>query len=239
MNGPNFKPEQPADAASTPAFEAGQPGAAAQPETGQPAAGAGSSAGAQAGDVARLGAEVAKLEGQIKDLTDRLLRAHADIDNLRKRAEREKEETAKFAISKFAHDVVGVSDNFQRAIAAVPAGAAEADPALKTLVEGVMLTEAELIKVMERHGVKRIDPLGETFSPHLHQAMMEQLDANVPSGTIVQVFQAGYLIDSRVIRPAMVVVAKGGPKPGKVDAGPGADGQGGAAAAGEGTGGAG
>lgn len=211
MNGPNFKPEQPATPSAGAASE--------RPDAAMPAndtAPTGENAAPASGDhAARLAAEVLKLEGQIKDLTDRLLRAHADLDNLRKRAEREKEDTAKYAISKFAHDIVGVSDNFQRAISAVPAGAADADPALNTLLDGVMMTEAELVKVMERHGVKRIDPLGEQFSPHLHQAMMEANDPSVPSGTIVQVFQPGYLIDSRVIRPAMVVVAKGGPKAGR------------------------
>lgn len=220
MNGPNDKIEPP-PLPGQQAANGADPAAAAAPGAEQPAA-----AEAQpdpAAEAQRLAAEVLKLEGQIKDLTDRLLRAHADLDNLRKRAEREKEDTAKYAISKFAHDIVGVSDNFQRAIGAVPAGAAAADPALNTLLEGVMMTEAELIKVMERHGVKRIDPLGEPFNPHMHQAMMEQIDPSVAAGTILQVFQAGYLIDSRVIRPAMVVVAKGGAKAAKPEARPAND----------------
>lgn len=164
-----------------------------------------------------LEAELEKLEGQIGDLTDRLLRAHADLDNLRRRTEREKEETARYAITKFARDVAGVADNFERAVQAVPAGAAEQDPALKSLIDGVSMTEREFQNVLERHGVRRVNPKGDLFNPHLHQAMMEIQNSEVPNGTIMEVYQAGYVIDERVLRPAMVVVAKGGqkqPKPG-------------------------
>jgi molecular chaperone GrpE len=171
-----------------------------------------------ADEALRLGAEVDTLKGQIGDLTDRLLRAHAEMDNIRKRAEREREETAKYAITKFARDVVTVADNFERAIQAVPAGAAEEDPALKTLVEGISMTEREFLNVLDRNGVRRINPKGEAFNPHQHQAMMEMQNADVPPGTILEVFQSGYVIDERVLRPAMVVVAKGGVKPGKASA---------------------
>ncbi|MDQ8698930.1 nucleotide exchange factor GrpE [Hyphomicrobium sp. LHD-15] len=167
-----------------------------------------------ADEVLRLGAEVDTLKGQIADLTDRLLRAHAEMDNIRKRGEREREETAKYAITKFARDVVNVADNFERAIQAVPAGAAEQDAALQSLVEGVSMTEREFLNVLDRNGVKRINPKGEVFNPHQHQAMMEMQNAEVPSGTILEVFQPGYVIEDRVLRPAMVVVAKGGAKPG-------------------------
>jgi molecular chaperone GrpE len=159
--------------------------------------------------------EIAALEAQIAELTDRLLRSHAEMENLRKRTERDKDDMAKFAISKFARDVLAVGDNLQRATAAVPEGAAEADPALKALIEGVTLTEREFLNVLERNGVKRIDPEGESFNPHQHQAMTEMENPDVPPGTVVQVYQPGYLIDERVLRPAMVVVAKGGAKPGK------------------------
>ena len=161
--------------------------------------------------------ELAAMEQQISDLTDRLLRAHAEMENLRKRTERDKEDNAKYAITKFARDVLGVGDNLQRAIAAVPAGAADSDPALKALVDGVSMTEREFLNVLDRHGVKRIDPEGELFNPHQHQAMTEIENPQVPAGTVVQVFQPGYIIEDRVLRPAMVVVAKGGAKPGKDD----------------------
>lgn len=180
---------------------------------GPEAAGAPEGAPDPAQEAARLAAEVDTLQGQIANLTDRLLRAHAEMDNLRKRAEREREETAKYAISKFAREVVAVADNFERAIQAVPAGAAEQDAVLKSLVDGVSMTEREFLNVLERNGVKRINPKGEQFNPHHHQAMMEMQNTEVAPGTILEVFQCGYFIEDRVLRPAMVVVAKGGPKP--------------------------
>lgn len=157
---------------------------------------------------------VSVLEGRIADLTDRLLRAHAEMDNLRKRTEREKDETAKYAISKFARDVLAVGDNLQRAIAAVPAGAADSDPALKALMDGVTMTERDFTNILERHGVERMDAEGEAFNPHQHQAMVEVDNPDVAPGTIVQVYQEGYSLGDRVLRPAMVVIAKGGAKPG-------------------------
>ncbi len=167
-------------------------------------------------DLAKANEELAKAKAET-------LRLVADMDNLRKRTDREKVEMAKFAISKFAVDIIGVADNFERAMQAVPAGAAEADPALQSLVEGVGMIDGQLKGVLERHGVKRIWPEGEMFNPHLHQPMMQHERTDVPQGTILQVFQAGYVIDERVIRPAVVVTAKGGPKPGKADAGNGGE----------------
>jgi molecular chaperone GrpE len=160
------------------------------------------------------------LQAEIDTQKTQILRLAADMDNLRKRTEREKVESAKYAITKFARDIVGVADNFERAVAAVPQGAAEQDPALESLVEGVTMTERELVNVLERHGVTRIHPQGEMFNPHRHQAMMEAQNPDVTPGTILQVFQPGYLIDDRVLRPAMVVVAKGGAKPAKAQTSP-------------------
>jgi molecular chaperone GrpE len=156
---------------------------------------------------------IAALEAEAADLKDRLLRAHAEVENIRKRSEREKEETAKYAITRLAREIVNVGDNFQRAIDAVPPGAADQDNALKSFLEGVTMTERELLNVLERYGIRRVQPMNEIFNPHLHQAVMEIARSDVPSGTIVQVFQAGFMIEDRVLRPAMVAVAKGGPKP--------------------------
>jgi molecular chaperone GrpE len=160
---------------------------------------------------------IADLRREVSDLKDKILRAHAEVDNIRKRTEREKIDNAKYAISKFAADIVNVGDNFQRATGAVPPGAADADPALASLLDGVNLTEREFLNVLERHGVERVNPMGEAFNPHLHQAVMEMPQADVPAGTVIQVFQSGYTISDRVLRPAMVVVATGGVKP---DTGP-------------------
>ncbi len=182
------------------------------------ATGAPQAAADPAEEALRLSAEVDTLQGQVADLTDRLLRAHAEMENIRKRGEREREETAKYAITKFARDVVAVADNFERAIQAVPAEAVEQDGALKSLVDGISMTEREFLNVLERNGVKRVNPKGETFNPHQHQAMMEMQNAEVAPGTILEVFQCGYMIDDRVLRPAMVVIAKGGPKTSKPDA---------------------
>lgn len=163
---------------------------------------------------------IAALRAEAADLKDKLLRAHAEVDNIRKRSEREREDTAKYAVTRFARDIVNVGDNFQRAIDAVPAGAAEQDPALKSFLEGVTMTERELHNVLERYGIKRVQPLNEPFNPHLHQAVMELQRADVPVGTVVQVFQAGFTIEDRVLRPAMVAVAKGGAKPAQATGGP-------------------
>ena len=155
---------------------------------------------------------IAALQAEAADFKDKWLRAHAEIENLRKRSEREKEDIAKYATSRLARDIVTVGDNFQRAISAVPADAAENDPALKSFLEGVTLTERELLNALERHGIRRQEAMNEPFNPHLHQAVMEIPRSDVAEGTIVQVFQPGFMIEDRVLRPAMVAVAKGGPK---------------------------
>ena len=158
-------------------------------------------------------AAIGALQTEVAELKDRLLRTHADLENIRKRAEKEKADAHKYAVTKFARDMIEVGDNFQRAITTVPAGAAEQNPALKSFLDGVTMTERELINTLERHGVKRIDPQGQPFNPHHHQAVMETQNPDVPAGTVTQVYQLGYMIDERVLRPAMVVVAKGGFKP--------------------------
>jgi molecular chaperone GrpE len=154
---------------------------------------------------------VQALEAQVADLKDQVLRAYAEMENVRKRGERERQDTQKYAVSKFARDVLSVADNLERAIAAAPP-TESADPVLKGLFEGVTVTERALVGILERHGVTRIDALGAQFDPHQHQAVMEQPDPTLPSGTIVRVFEAGYMIGDRVLRPASVVVAKGIPK---------------------------
>jgi molecular chaperone GrpE len=172
--------------------------------------------------VGQLKAMVAALQGDLEKSTaelsakqDAYLRAAAETENVRRRLEKEKDEVARYAITKFAKDILSVGDNFQRAIAAVPKDAVQNDPALKSLLDGVVLAERDYRGVLERHGVRMIDPVGKPFNPHHHQAMMEQENAEVPAGTVLQVYQVGYLIEDRCLRPAMVVVSKGGPKNGK------------------------
>lgn len=168
---------------------------------------------ASAQDLAvRLASEMEALKTENADLKDRLLRQIAEMENLRRRTERDKSEFAKYAISEFARDVVGVGDNIRRAIEAVPKGAVATDPVLGVLIEGIEVTERELLKVLERYQVKRFDPLGQPFNPHLHEAMTKIEVPNVAADTVVQVIHAGYMIDERVLRPAAVIVAKGSSK---------------------------
>lgn len=159
-----------------------------------------------------LQGELDKKTAEVAEKHDQLLRAVAETENVRRRLEKEKNEIGKYAIAKFAKDILTVGDNFQRAIAAVPKDAVATDPALKSFLDGVVLAERDFISALERHGVKLIDPVGEPFNPHHHQAVMEQENADVPAGTVLQVFQTGYLLEDRCLRPAMVVVSRGGPK---------------------------
>jgi molecular chaperone GrpE len=153
------------------------------------------------------------LAKEVADLKDRLLRTLAEMENLRRRTDREIADTRQYAVANFARDLVGVADNMQRALGTLNAEQRElADPAIKSHIEGVELTERELAKVMEKHGIRKFDPQGQKFDPNLHQAMFEVPDASVPTGTVVQVMQPGYMIAERVLRPALVGVAKGGPK---------------------------
>jgi len=153
------------------------------------------------------------LDRELAETKDRLLRTLADMDNMRKRTEREVADARAYGISNFARDILGVADNMHRAMAALDEELrAKDDEPTKVLLEGVELTERELMNVLEKHGVKRIEPLGQKFDPNRHQAMYEIEDVSVPAGSVIQVMQAGYLIGDRVLRPALVAVAKGGGK---------------------------
>jgi molecular chaperone GrpE len=154
--------------------------------------------------------ELAQLRAENADLRDKLLRAMAEMENFRRRSERDKSDGMKYAVSEFARDAVIIGDNLRRAIEAAQKEPLEQNPPLRTLLEGVEVTERELFKVLERHGITRFDPLGEKFDPHVHEAMVKVDVAGAPADTIVQVLQAGYKIGDRVLRPAAVIVAKGG-----------------------------
>src|SRR5215471_11673118 len=147
------------------------------------------------------------------EIKDKLLRTLAEMENLRRRTEREIADSRTYAVSAFARDILAVADNMDRALGALDQEIREkADAPVKALLDGVELTERELIKVLEKHGVKKFEPLGEKFDPNLHQAMFELPDPSRPAGTVAQVVQPGYMIGERVLRPALVAVAKGGPK---------------------------
>jgi molecular chaperone GrpE len=159
-----------------------------------------------------LASDLEGLLAENADMRDRVLRTMADMENLRRRTEREKADTARYAISNFARDVLTIGDNLKRAIDHVPAEAAAQDPALKSFLDGVELTERELLNMLEKHGVTKLEPLGQRFDPNQQQAMYEVPTTEVPDGTVVEVMQAGYTIGDRVLRPALVAVSKGGPK---------------------------
>jgi molecular chaperone GrpE len=162
----------------------------------------------------------ATLEAENAILKDRLLRTLADMENLRRRGEKDIADARTYAMTNFARDMVNVADNLRRAIESVPADARQAvEGVLKSVLEGIELTERDLVNTLERHGIKKLDPVGQKFDPNFHQAMMEMQDTTVPSGTVTQVIQTGFAIGERVLRPALVGVAKGGPK---IDAAPAA-----------------
>ncbi len=161
--------------------------------------------------------KVAELEGEVARLKDQLLRALADQENLRRRAERDREDAGKFAIVAFARDMVSVADNLRRALESLPPEAEDEDETVRNLRQGVDATERELVGALERRGVKRIDPMGERFDPNFHEAMFEVPGGDQPAGTVVQVLQPGYLIHERLLRPARVAVVKSDAQPQRVD----------------------
>lgn len=156
---------------------------------------------------------LAEAERQSAEFKDKLLRTLAEMENLRKRTEREVADTRQYAIASFARDVLAVADNMHRALEAIgPEMRDAADAKVKVLLEGVELTERELLKVLERNGVRKFSPLGEKFDPNLHQAMYEVPESTAAPGSVAQVIQAGYMLGDRVLRPALVAVAKAAPK---------------------------
>ncbi len=159
-------------------------------------------------------AVIEKLNVENAELRDRLLRARADVENLRRRSERDAADARAFAITAFARDLLNVADNLARALESVPEEVRQlSEGAMKSLIDGVEITARELSSTLGRHGVKKLEPLGEKFDPNFHQAMFEVPDETLPAGTVTQVVQSGWKIGERVLRPALVGVSKGGPKP--------------------------
>lgn len=154
-----------------------------------------------------LSAEASLME-EIAILKDQLLRALAEADNIRKRATREQDETRKYAITHFSRDLLSVSDNLSRALESIPAEDLAESPLLETVVNGVAMTQKELLGILERQGIQKISAMGEKFNPHLHQAMMEVEGPAEMVGKVIQVLQEGYQIHDRLLRPVMVTVGK-------------------------------
>ena len=151
-------------------------------------------------------------------LKDRILRTLAEMENLRRRTEREVADAKTYGVSAFARDMLNVVDNLSRALESLPADARSgADAVLKSLIDGVELTARDLNAALARHGVKKLEPEGEKFDPNFHQAIFEAPDETLPSGTVTKVVQSGWRIGDRVLRPAMVGVSKGGPKVAKAE----------------------
>jgi molecular chaperone GrpE len=151
------------------------------------------------------------LQTENAELNDKYMRAVAEQHNIKRRAQQDIEKANKFGVERFARDILSVADNLGRALSALPADLAALDPALRNVITGVQATERELLSVLERHGVTRIDAKGKPFNAEFHQAMMEIEDPSVPTGTVVQELIPGYLLAGRLLRAAMVGVSKGGP----------------------------
>ena len=159
--------------------------------------------------------DVAALETELAETRDRLLRALAETENVRRRAQREREDAAKYAVAGFAKELLSVADNLRRALDSLPEAEAK-DERTRSLLAGVEATERELLRVFERHGIKRLDPKGERFDHNFHEAVFEAQRPGNRGGTIIEVLQPGYLLHDRLLRPAMVGVAKetaGSPEP--------------------------
>ena len=160
-----------------------------------------------------LAAEIERVEQEKSDLNDQFLRAHAEMENLRRRTQKDVADAREYSIAGFAREMLQVADNLRRAIDAVPEDAREnGDDGLKALLEGVEMTERAMMQGLEKHGVKKISPLNERFDPNFHQAMFEVPNTDVPNNTVLNVVQEGFVIGNRCLRPAMVGVSKGGPK---------------------------
>lgn len=190
--------ETPAGEETTEEIEAAEPAAEAQPAEAEPAP-----------------VEEKRPEDEIAELKDKLLRALAENENTIRRARKEREDTAKFAAANMARDVLTVADNLRRALDTISDELRDADGPAKGLIDGVQLTERELMATMERHGIKKIDPMGQKFDHNFHEAMFEVPTADAEPGTVVQVLQAGYVIHERLLRAAQVGIAKALPDSGE------------------------
>lgn len=154
---------------------------------------------------------IAELEAEVNDAKDKMLRAMAEVENIRRRSQREREDTSKYAVSGFAKDLLSVADNLRRALESIDADSRTGNELLENLMTGIEATERELLRALEKQGINKIEPLDVPFDPNLHEAMYEVDAPDKPSGLVVQLLEPGYVIHDRVLRPARVGVSKGGP----------------------------
>ena len=203
------KPEERPDERIEPTFDMPEPPPEPQPQPTAEDVGNAFDADFAASDL-KVQEESEALRAEIAGLNDQLLRALAETENTRRRAERDKQDTARYAVGNFAKAVLSVADNMSRALQSVTPEQREADPVLKNLCIGLDYTMTELMNAYQQFGIKPIDALGKKFDANYHQAMFEVEDASVPAGTVVQEVQKGYMIHDRLLRPAMVGVSKGG-----------------------------
>ncbi len=152
------------------------------------------------------------LESEVSTLKDQLLRALAEAENTRRRVERERKDLIRYGVTNFVRDILAVADNLRRALESVPSEERLNNETIEALAAGVELTEKEFLSALERHGVQKIEPLGELFDHNIHQALFELENTGKPAGTITELMQPGYLLHDRLLRPAMVGVAKGDPE---------------------------
>ncbi len=187
---PNQKPEETPDI--TPETQADQAEASSTPAPSDFAA-----------------ARIAGLEAEIADAKDKMMRALADAENTRRRAVKDREDAGKFAVTSFAKDLLDFSDNFHRALAAIPQELHD-DPRIASIIEGLEAMDANLLKSFEKHGIKKIEPMDETFNPNYHEVMFEAPVPGKPGGIVIQVVEAGYVLHDRLLRAAKVGISKGG-----------------------------
>ncbi len=152
--------------------------------------------------------QIRMLNQEVADMKDKMLRALADVDNTRRRSERDLKDTAKFAVTAFARDMLSVSDNLKRALEAIPSDQLESNEQLKTIYEGVEATERELMRSMAKNGITKIEPLDQKFDPNMHEVILEIPSFDKAPGTVMQVVETGYMIHERLLRPARVAIAK-------------------------------
>lgn len=153
-------------------------------------------------------ADTSALEAELAATKDQMMRALAEVENIRRRSAKEREDAAKFAATGFAKDMLDIADNLRRALDAMPTDLLDSEPRLKNLVDGIEATERTLLKNFEKHGIKKIEPLDEIFNPNFHEVMFEAPVPGKPAGTVMQVLEAGYVLNDRLLRPARVGVVK-------------------------------